>query len=195
MERRAFMNQQDARPRIFLHGPAGSGKPTWAVEYVLRLIESGIPAERILVLIPQRTLGQPYTLAVQENASAIPGNVTMVTLSGLARRNLERFWPLVAESAGFDPASEPVFLTIETAQYYMMRFVRSAVREGVFDSISLSPPRIAAQLLDNMAKAAIAGFPFEEVMPRLVSAWADRGTSRAQVYRISHQISLDYRAY
>ncbi len=189
------MRQQDVSTRIFLHGPAGSGKTTWAVQHVLGLLEAGIPAERILVLVPQRTLGQPYSLAIKANEAAIPGNVTMVTLSGLARRNLERFWPLVAEPADFEPASEPVFLTIETAQYYMMRFVRAAVREGVFDSISLSPPRIAAQLLDNMAKAAIAGFPFEEVVNRLVTAWADRGTSRAQVYRISHQISLDYRAY
>ena len=129
-----------------------------------------------------RALGQPYLLARQPDAPRVAGEVTMATLSGLARRNLDRFWPLVAEAAGFDVAQEPVFLTIETAQYYMMRFARPAIREGIFDALSLSPARIAAQLLDNMAKAAVAGFPFEEVAPRLQAAWGNRTSNRLQIY-------------
>ena len=71
--------------------------------------------------------------------------------------------------------------TIETAQYYMMRFARDWIAEGVFDSISLAPPRIAAQLLDNMSKAAIAGFPFTEVAERLSAAWGDRANRRTLI--------------
>ena len=182
-------------PRTFLQGPAGCGKTTLAIAHLGELLEFGAPADSILVLVPQRTLGQPYQQAMHGLLRHVPGDITVVTLAGIARRNLERFWPLIAADAGFDPALEPLFLTIETAQYYMMRFVRPAVREGIFDAIALSPTRIAAQLLDNMAKAAIAGFPFSEVAERLMTAWGDRASNRLQVYRTSQQISEDYRAY
>ncbi len=182
-------------PRVFLEGPAGSGKTTYAVKHLESLLSRGISANGVLVLVPQRALGQTYQLAMHEDLRGYNGDLTMVTLSGLARRNVERFWPLVARSAGYDPHTEPVFLTIETAQYHMMRFTRPAIGEGLFDSVSLTPPRIAAQLLDNMAKAAIAGFPFSEVESRLATAWGDRHSSRLQVYRASQAICDAYRKH
>lgn len=181
--------------RIFLEGPAGVGKTTAALNHVQQLLAQGAAPDNVLVLVPQRILGEVYRLANQETLRRYPGDITMLTLGGVARRNVERFWPLVAESVGFNPAYEPTFLTIETAQYYMMRFTREWIAEGVFDSISLAPPRIAAQLLDNMAKAAIAGFPFSEVAERLGAAWGDRHSSRLQVYQHSQMIGEQYRAY
>ncbi|MBN1963909.1 MAG: hypothetical protein JW910_04650 [Anaerolineae bacterium] len=177
----------------YLEGPAGTGKTTAAISYLLDLLKDGVPAERVVVLVPQRTLGRPYQLALHEAGSV--GDATIVTLAGIARRSLERFWPLVAGPAGFDVTREPVFLTIETAQYYMLQLVTPTINEGMFDAVHLTPPRIAAQLLDNMAKAAIAGFPFAEVADRLVAAWGDRHSSQLQVYRTSQTISEDYRAY
>ena len=124
-------------PRTFLQGPAGCGKTTLALTHLGELLSSGAPADSVLVLVPQRTLGQPYQQAMHGPLRHVPGDITVVTLAGIARRNLERFWPLIAADAGFDPALEPLFLTIETAQYYMMRFVRPAVHEGIFDAIAL----------------------------------------------------------
>ncbi len=181
--------------RVFLEGPAGTGKTGLAIQHLENLLQTGVSPESVLILVPQRILGRPYELAAYRLGAQVSGDVTMVTLSGLARRNLERFWPLVAAAAGYDPAHEPIFLTLETAQFYMMRFVRPAVNEGAFDSISLAAPRIAAQLLDNMAKAAEAGFPFEEVLDRLCAAWGDRHSSRLQVYRTAQTISQEYRGY
>ncbi|GAB4527474.1 MAG: recombinase family protein [Anaerolineae bacterium] len=182
--------------RVFLQGPAGSGRTTYAIAHIDSLLKAGVAAESILVLVPQRVIGRPYQVALHSRTQpSAGGDATIVTLSGLARRNVERFWPLVAGPAGFDPSRVPIFLTIETAQYYMMRFARPAIEEGVFDSISLAPPRIAAQLLDNMAKAAIAGFPFEEVADRLIAAWGERHSSRLQVYRVAQELGEAYRAY
>lgn len=189
------MESPSLAPRMFLEGPSGTGKTTFVLQHRLgRLLQEGVAAESILVLVPQRTLGFPYQDYVR-TGTRFTGDVTMLTLGGLARRNLDRFWPLVARQAGLDQGAEPTFLTIESAQYHMMRFVRPAVDEGVFDSIGLAPPRIAAQLLDNMAKAAIAGFSFEELADRLCAAWGDRHSSRLQVYRISQDISSAYRQH
>lgn len=180
--------------RVFVEGPAGTGKTTMAGQHLRDLLQDGVQPESILVLVPQRVLGQVY----RDIARSVPdvfGEITVATLAGLARRSLERFWPLVADTAGFDASREPIFLTNETAQYHMMQFVRPAIHDGVFDSINLAGPRIAAQLLDNMAKAAGAGFEFDEVTDRLVAAWGDRHSSRVQVYRASHIISEQYRAH
>ncbi len=189
------MTTRQLDSRVFLEGPAGTGKTTYAVEYMRGLLSDGIPAESVLVLVPQRTVGRVYQLALHDPTAPLGGDVTVVTLSGLARRSLERFWPLVAGPAGFDPAREPIFLTVETAQYYMMRFARTAMEEGVFDAVSVTPPRLVTQLLDNMAKAATAGFPLEEVADRLVDAWGDRHSSRPPVYRASVQLAQEFRAF
>src|SRR5664279_3207634 len=46
--------------KTFLLGPAGSGKTTATVARLLLLVEMGVPADQILVLVPQRTLATPY---------------------------------------------------------------------------------------------------------------------------------------
>ncbi len=47
----------------FLEGPAGTGKTTYAIEHLHRLLQEGVRPESILILVPQRTLGRPYQLA------------------------------------------------------------------------------------------------------------------------------------
>ena len=191
---RPVIDQPALESRVFVSGPAVAGKTSFALQHMAALIEMGINPASILVLVPQRSIGQIYQASARD-LEPYRGEITMVTLSGLARRNLERFWPLVAGAAGYDHRREPVFLTIETAQYYMMRSVRPAVAQGIFDSIGLAPPRIAAQLLDNMAKAAIAGFSFEQIGPRLVAGWGDRHSSRVRVYNACQSITDDFLAY
>jgi len=57
--------QQPLDARIFLEGPAGCGKTTAAVERLLRLMELDVPGGSILLLLPQRTLAQPYAEALR----------------------------------------------------------------------------------------------------------------------------------
>ena len=114
--------------RLFLFGPAGCGKTTVGVEHLRGLLAAGEPADSVLILTPQRTLQKPYELALDGGQPAPGGRVTLATIGGLARRMVDLFWPLAAEAAGFaHPAQPPVFLTLETAQYYMARLVRPLV--------------------------------------------------------------------
>ena len=46
--------------KIFLRGPAGSGKSTVGVLRLQHLLSKGIPGQSILILTPQRTLQDPY---------------------------------------------------------------------------------------------------------------------------------------
>ena len=103
----------------FLDGPAGCGKTTVAVQRMLYLLDVGVRADRILVWVPQRSLGQPYVEALRDPRVPAGGRVDVLSADGLARRAIDLFWPVIAVSAGFDPSREPTFLTLETAQYYM----------------------------------------------------------------------------
>ena len=87
--------------RLFLEGSAGTGKTTVAVNRLLHLLESGVPADEILVLVPQRTLALPYHHALRTVELPPGGQVTVTTMSGIAVQMVELFWPLVAKKAGF----------------------------------------------------------------------------------------------
>ena len=92
---------------------------------------------------------------------------------------IELYWPLIAGAAGFaQPDRPPVFLTLETAQYFMARIVRPMLEAGRFDSIRVDRNRLYSQILDNLNKAAVVGFDATEIGPRLKAAgWANRPTA------------------
>ncbi|GAB4480937.1 MAG: hypothetical protein Kow0088_22840 [Anaerolineales bacterium] len=164
--------QRPIGERCFLEGKAGCGKTSAAVERLLYLLQSGVAAHQILIYVPQRTLAQPYRMALAVPGVMAGGAVTILTLGGLARRTIETFWPLVLREAGFgQPHEWPVFLTLETAQYFMAKLVEPLLAQGFFASVKVPPNRLYSQILDNLNKAALVGFPHTEIGERLKAAW------------------------
>jgi hypothetical protein len=157
---------------LFLEGPAGCGKTTAGVERLARLLDAGVPGQQILLLTPTRALAEPYQQLLRLPGLVPGGAVATATIAGLARRMCELFWPLVAQSAGFArPDLPPTFLTLETAQYYMAHLVRPLLDEGYFDSVVINRNRLYSQIIDNLNKAAMAGYPHTEIGERLRAAW------------------------
>ncbi len=185
-----------AEGRRFLTGPAGAGKTTAAVARLRHLLMEGVPGHEILVLLPQRTLGRPYVEALRDRHLPPGGEVSLLTMGGLARRMVDLFWPLVAEEAGFaHPEAPPRFLTMETAQYFLARVVEPLrEREGFFDAVTIRPQRIYAQLLDALNKAALNGYPHTEIGERLLSAWVGEAAQET-VYRQVQAAVEAFRAY
>jgi hypothetical protein len=106
------------------------------------------------------------------------------------------FWPLVAEEAGFArPDWPPTFLTLETAQYYMAYLLRPLLdEEDLFDSVTIDRNRLYSQIIDNLNKAAVVGFPHTEIGGRLKSAWGgDPG--QARIYEDAQACALSFREY
>ncbi len=181
--------------RVFVTGPAGSGKTSAAVQRLLDLLASGVPGASILLLVPQRTLAAPYQTALRTPQAAAGGQVDILTLGGLARRMVDLFWPLIAQDAGFThPVLPPTFLTLETAQYYMAHLVRPYLDQGFFESVSIDRNRLYSQLLDNLNKAAIVGFPHTNIGERLKSAWSGE-SSHLRVYDDVQTCANDFRRY
>ncbi len=159
--------------KLFLQGPAGTGKTTAGTLWLKKLLKSGIPAREILVFVPQRALAAPYEASLWDDLDLVQSTITTMTLGGLARRMLNLFWPAISPQSGVaQPDQPPHFLTLETAQYYMAHTVRPLIEEqGYFESLTIDRNRIYSQILDNLNKAAIVGFPVEEIGTRLKSAW------------------------
>ena len=169
--------------RIFLTGPAGTGKTTQGVARLKELLSDGVLPHNILILLPQRTGGALYQEALQDPALNVPGLVDAATMDGLALRSLNLVWPQIASDAGFGrPTRRPVFLTIETAQYYMAQVIQPMMQQGYFDpnvvSVTITLPRLMSQLLDNLEKAALIGLPYTQVETRLKSALGAEISSR-----------------
>jgi hypothetical protein len=158
-------------------------------------VEAGVRADSILVLTPQRTLAEPYLRCLRDPALP-PGAVASVsTIGGLAQQMVELFWPLVAEAAGFaHPERPPVFLTLETAQYYMARVVRPLLDAGYLQSARIRRPRLYSQILDNLNKAALVGFPHTEIATRLKAAWVGEPV-QAHIYDEAQECAQRFRQY
>ena len=158
--------------KIFLHGPAGTGKTQVGAERLTYLLQAGIPGNEILVLVPQRTLAEPY-YGVLHSPDMLPGGqVTILTIGGLARRMVEYFWPTIIESANFhNPHQPPIFLTLETAQYYMAHLVRPLLNQGYFEGVTIERNRLYSQIIDDLNKAALVGFEHTQIAERLKNAW------------------------
>lgn len=159
----------------FLRGPAGTGKTTQAVERLRQWLTGSVPPHQILVIVPQYTVAAPYRELLYDPTLPGSGAIEILTLNSLALRTIDIFWPLVAEAAGFArPTAKPVFLTIETAQYYLQQAIDPLLKEGYFDPnvvpITISLPRLMSQILDNLNKAALIGLPHTQVGERLAAS-------------------------
>src|SRR5512145_991829 len=182
--------------KLFVSGPAGTGKTTAGVERMRYLLAQGVPGESILMLAPQLSVQEPYLNLIYSPERVAGGEVTSATVGGgLARRVCDLFWPIAAEAAGFAyPDQPPVFLSLETAQYYMAHIVRPLLDEGYFESITMDRNRMYSQILDNLNKAAIVGFPHTEIAARLDSAYFGDPAQR-RVYADAQECAVRFREY
>jgi len=146
-------------------------------------LDQGVPARSILLFTPQRSLASPFLLALRQPGVLTGGMVDVFTMGGFAQRMVDLFWPLASGEAGFShPNRLPTFLNLETAQYYMAHLVSPLLDQGWFESLVIDRNRLYSQILDNLHKAALVGFPCTEIGERLASAWMG-DSSQKRVYQ------------
>lgn len=181
--------------RLFVSGRAGTGKTTVGVERMRHLLAQGVSAGSILMLTPQRTMQEPYLDLLYSPERLAGGEVTSATIGGLAQRMCDLFWPLAAEAAGFkNPDQPPIFLTLETAQYYMAFLVRPLLEQGYFQSLTINRYRLYSQILDNLNKSAVVGFPHTEIGSRMDEAWFGDPVQR-RIYQDAQDCANLFRDY
>lgn len=181
--------------KILLTGAAGSGKTTTGAARLKQMVGNGIPARSILVLLPQRSLAIPYARVIQDPEFPAGGEPAVVTLGGLAQRMIALFWPIIARNSGFThPNQPPQFLTLESAQYFIARVLQPFLSRGYFENVTLDPNRLYSQILDNLNKSAVVGFPVDQIGARLKQAWVGTKT-QLTVYDQAQECALAFRSY
>jgi hypothetical protein len=182
--------------KVFVEGTAGAGKTTAGVERLAHLLRSGVSADEILVIVPQRTLAIPYDERLGDVTLPAGGEVRIATLGSLGREMVDLYRVMIAEEVGFaHPEKQPTFLSLETAQYYMARLAAPVIAEkGYFETITIDRNRLYSQILDNLSKAAVVGFPHTEIGERLKSAWIGEDSQR-RVYDEVQDCASRFRAY
>lgn len=182
--------------KIWLEGVAGAGKTTVGVERALRLLSQGAPAESILIFVPQRSLATPYIDALRDHKLYSGGQVTVHTIGSLSLQMVEMFWFLVAGRAGFKhPLDLPNFLSLELAQYFMTRVIEPLVNQrDYFNSVRIDRARLYSQIIDNMNKAALVGFPIGDIGARLNAALAG-GVEQTHIFDDAQTCALAFREY
>jgi len=159
------------------------------------MMEQGVSGSSILLLVPQRTLAIPYYQVLNTPGVVAGGVVSILTVGGLAQRMVDLFWPLVVEDAGFREIDRPpTFLTLETAQYYMAHLVRPLLDKGYFETLTINRNRLYSQILDNLNKAALVGFPYTQIGERLKSAWVGE-PGQTRVYEDAQYCASLFRDY
>ena len=188
--------ESDLDSAMFLYGPAGTGKSTTGLERLNYLVRNGIPGNRILLLFPQRTLSAIYQDFI--NSIAFQGNSLPViaTFGGLARRTIELYWPIIASETGlFNPGKLPTFLTLESTLYFISQLITPLITdEGYFSSVTIQRNRLFSQILDNLNKAAIHGFPHTKISERLQSSWIG-DPSQFSIFQDAQNAAALFREY
>ena len=178
---RVLERLKDPTPgNVWVESPQGPTARHLILTQLQTWLGAGIAPRHILVLLPQLDRREHYrrSLAAMLDDPALSAGVGIQTYYGLASRAVRLLWPDVAAAAGFgNPLDPPVFLTYETAQYLMSQIVQPKVSEGYFEGLTMRPQRILSQLLDNLNKAAVNGYPLEEVGQRLKAAWTGEAES------------------
>jgi len=183
-----------AYPTLFLSGPASSGKTGAALLRLQKILQTA-SGDRILLLVPQRSLAEPYHQMLREMNLSEGDRVSVQTMSSLVRRMINLFWPVISSHQVFKhPYESPRFLTLETSQYYMAQIVRPMIDQGAFNNVTLPPYRLYSQIIDNLNKSALVGFPHTEIGKRLSSAFIG-DASRQNVFSDVQEAVNQFRAH
>lgn len=158
--------------KIFLSGAAGTGKTTIGVRRLRHLLESGVSAHSILVLVPQKRLALPYLAEIRNPRRRAGAEVTIATLGSLSHQIVSLFWPLIAEQLSPDePYRHPRFLSSELIQYLMFKLLEPEIEQkDYFNSVTIARARLFSQLADNLNKSSLVGFPHTSIAERLKTA-------------------------
>lgn len=183
------------RSKIFLRGSAGCGKTTVGLSWLESCLKSKISADKILILVPQRSLAMPYYEYIHSNRFS-PGAIpTILTFGGLAQRMISLFWPLISKEGGFKNPNQPAtFLTLETAQYEMARIVLPLIQQGEFENVTIDRNRLYSQILDNLNKSALVGFPSSDFGSRLATSHP-LDPQQIKVYSSAQKAATQFRNY
>lgn len=184
---------------IFLEGPFKTGKTSTATARLKQIAAQMDISHQVLILVPQLSLANRYrrTVIDMNFPAGIPPTIT--TLAGLSQQFIKLYWSEIVANFSFNnPDSQPTFLSMETAQFFMEQICQPFIEKGYFHALRIDRARLYSQILDTMNKAALVGYALDETAPRLSSAWNNKDANNKnheQSYVQSQECALAFRQF
>ncbi len=180
--------------KIILRGPTGCGKSTILLERYKHMVgELGIPSEKILILLLNRTQSLDWRKNTVLKSS---GAVWRTSYYGFIQGEIKTYYPLIFKNCPdiADKRIKPIFLTFESAQFLVSKVIE-AHREnrGIFAGITSYTDRIAIDLTANLVKAATSDIPYGEIGNRLYASLEHKDDIKKQLFLDSDSIISAYR--
>ncbi len=124
------------------------------------------------MLTPQRTLAFPYRKLLEQAEGLKSYSVNFATMNTIARRMVRCFTRFsVSKPAFISPTARRMFLTWKPLSFIWVRLIDPMLDRGAFSSVSIPRHRLYSQVLDNLNKSAVVGFPYTEIGTKLSAAW------------------------
>ncbi len=179
---------------LFIEGMAMTGKTTACLSR-LDLLLNQFAGHQILIMAPQQSLAKPYRDHLFSKNNPLGGIPRVTTISGLARDLVSIFWPEIKTVFDFTGgASEPFFLSLETAQFCMARIVDPLLEKGYFQAVKIERHRLYSQIIDNLNKAAIHGLSPADIAKRLISTSSDPGMLGVAYHQVA-ECAASFRSF
>ena len=146
--------------------------------------------------MPQRSLANPYIVALRDHTLYQGGQVSVHTLGSLSLQMVEMFWFLIAERAGFaHPQDLPNFLSLELVQYFMTRAIEPLVNQrDYFNSVRIDRARLYSQIRRQHEQGGAGRLPIGEIGARLKTALAG-GVEQTHIFDDAQTCALAFRDY
>lgn len=170
---------------LFVEGVRGSGKTSTVRQHILHLLGSDVPAEQILVLVPDAVLAMPYReLLSTWTSSKTP--ITLLTFDAWVRSTIQ--------SHSLEGYPYPTFSLLADwqAQYLMEMVGANFFGSEALEGLRVSPQYLITQIFLVNKLSAYAGLSFAEGISRLKPAL---GSRQEQLYAVSDAIFAAYTAH
>jgi len=179
----------------FCEGIPGTGKTTAALAYLENLAYDPGSNSEILILTPQRSLGDVFRYAFENHNQQPYKPITVTTYAGISRQMVRLFWPLIAGHGIFaNKDVEPTFLSIETTIYHLNKLITPLIDEGYFNSITIERHLLLSQIIDNLNKSSLVGIPLSEITFKLLKSSVAPERVSESLSQTQHCMDL-FRAY
>lgn len=91
-------------------------------------------------------------------------------------------------------SSDPVFLSLETAQYCMARIVDPLMDRGFFQAVKIDRNRLYSQIIDNLNKSSINGLALNDISRRLQTSIPDPALLGSAFHQVQ-ECALHFRTF
>ena len=166
---------------VLIKGPTGSGKTRRLQKSYQALLDKGVRADQILVLVRNR---RQSILWRDEIKFTVTSNIRIQSFFGFIQGEIKKYWTMVDSKINGFKANliEPVFLTTEVSQFLISNYVEQYRNQGKLMDITSRNQKIAIEGLSNLSRAVTSGIDLKIIGKRLIETCNSKNAIKERAF-------------